>query len=111
MQHNSKKFANEAAETLLHYGIKTYVFFEPRPTPMLSYAVRYYDASAGIMITASHNPKEYNGYKLYGADGGQLTPEAVSDVRRVMEENMNQIGRASCRERGEMAGWAGAMRK
>src|SRR5699024_3111857 len=60
-RHNSEKFANEAAETLLHYGIKTYVFFEPRPTPMLSYAVRYYGASAGIMITASHNPKEYNG--------------------------------------------------
>ena len=90
-RHNSEKFANEAAETLLHYGIKTYVFFEPRPTPMLSYAVRYYGASAGIMITASHNPKEYNGYKLYGADGGQLTPEAVSDVRRVMEENMNHL--------------------
>src|SRR5699024_7560974 len=83
-RHNSEKFANEPAETLLKYSIKTYVFFEPRPTPMLSYAVRYYDASAGIMITASHNPKEYNGYKLYGADGGQLTPEAVSDVRRVM---------------------------
>src|SRR5690625_5688646 len=49
-RHNSEKFANEAAETLLHYGIKTYVFFEPRPTPMLSYAVRYYGASAGIMI-------------------------------------------------------------
>lgn len=90
-RHNSEAFANEAAETLLHYGIKTYVFFEPRPTPMLSYAVRYYGASAGIMITASHNPKEYNGYKLYGNDGGQLTPEAVSDVRQVMEENMNHL--------------------
>src|SRR5699024_6883106 len=90
-RNNSEKFANEAAETLLHYGIKTYVFFEPRPTPMLSFAIRYYGASAGIMITASHNPKEYNGYKLYGNDGGQLTPEAVSDVRQVMEENMNHL--------------------
>lgn len=90
-RHNSQRFAKEAAQTLLYYGIKTYLFIEPRPTPMLSYAVRYYEASAGIMITASHNPKEYNGYKLYGQDGGQLTPEAVNDVRRVMEENITNL--------------------
>src|SRR5690625_4925079 len=53
-RHNSEKFANEAAETLLHYGIKTYVFFEPTPKPMLYYAVRYYDASADIMFIARH---------------------------------------------------------
>ncbi len=90
-RHHSKDFAEEAAQTLTHYGIKAYVFEEARPTPMLSYAVRYYKAAAGIMITASHNPKEYNGYKLYGKDGGQLTPEAVSYVRGVMEENMHII--------------------
>lgn len=90
-RHHSKKFAKEAAQTLIHYGIKAYVFKEARPTPMLSYAVRYYEAAAGIMITASHNPKEYNGYKLYGKDGGQLTPEAVSYVRNVMKGNMYSI--------------------
>src|SRR5699024_8003881 len=90
-RHNSQRFAEEAAQTLLYHGIKTYLFLEPRPTPMLSYAVRYYEASAGIMITASHNPKEYNGYKVYGQDGGHLTPDAVNDVSRVMEENIANL--------------------
>lgn len=90
-RHHSKEFAKEAAETLLYYGIEAILFEEARPTPMLSFAVRYYEAAAGIMITASHNPKQYNGYKLYGEDGGQLTPEAVSFVRRVMEENLLEI--------------------
>lgn len=90
-RHQSKEFAQAAAQTLLHYGIKAYVFKEPRPTPMLSFALRYLQASAGIMITASHNPKIYNGYKLYGKDGGQLTPEAMRDVQGVMEENTQTI--------------------
>lgn len=90
-RHQSREFAEEAAAALRHYGVEALVYAEARPTPMLSYAVRYYEAAAGIMITASHNPKEYNGYKLYGADGGQLTPEAVAFIRGVMEELVDEI--------------------
>lgn len=68
-RHGSAEFALEAAKTLGVHGIKSYVFDELRPTPELSFAVRYLRAYAGIMITASHNPSEYNGYKLYGEDG------------------------------------------
>jgi phosphoglucomutase len=68
------EFALEAAKILGAYGIKSYVFQELRPTPELSFAVRYLRAYAGIMITASHNPSEYNGYKVYGEAGAQLPP-------------------------------------
>lgn len=90
-RHRSRRFAKEAAQTLLYYGIEALIFEEARPTPMLSFAVRYYKAAAGIMITASHNPKQYNGYKLYGKDGGQLTPDAVRFVRNEMEEKVHII--------------------
>ena len=65
----SEEFARVSAEVLAKNGIKAYLFNEVHPVPMLSYAVRYLKTIAGIMITASHNPKEYNGYKVYGADG------------------------------------------
>jgi phosphoglucomutase len=67
----------EAAKTLATKGIKAYVFDELRPTPQLSFSVRKLNAFAGIVITASHNPPEYNGYKVYGSDGAQLPPEAA----------------------------------
>ena len=70
----SDYFANVAAQVLSAQGIKVYVFKELRPTPELSFAVRYLKCQAGIVITASHNPKEYNGYKVYWNDGGQLVP-------------------------------------
>lgn len=70
----STEFADEAALTLAANGIKAYVFDSLRPTPELSFAVRYYGCTAGINITASHNPPEYNGYKAYWADGAQITP-------------------------------------
>ena len=70
----SEEFAEEAALTLAANGIKAYVFDSLRPTPELSFAVRYYSCTAGINITASHNPPEYNGYKAYWADGAQCTP-------------------------------------
>lgn len=77
---NSELFARTAAGVLLHNDIKVYIYPEARPVPMLSYAVRHLNAFAGIMITASHNPKEYNGYKVYGEDGAQMSPEATEEV-------------------------------
>ncbi len=77
---DSKTFAYEAAKVLAACNIKSFVYSELRPTPMLSYAVRYHKASAGIMITASHNPKEYNGYKVYNESGAQLNVEEADRV-------------------------------
>ena len=71
-RHKSPEFAMEAARTLGAHGIPAFVFESLRPTPELSFAVRHLNAFAGIMITASHNPAEYNGYKVYGEDGGQM---------------------------------------
>ncbi|MFL2060835.1 phospho-sugar mutase [Marinilactibacillus psychrotolerans] len=81
-RHMSKEFAIESARTLGAHGIKAYVFESLRPTPELSFAVRHLQAAAGIMITASHNPSEYNGYKVYGEDGGQLPPKQADDLTR-----------------------------
>lgn len=74
-RNNSRFFAHEAARVLGAQGIKTYIYDDLRPTPELSFAVRHLHTYAGIMITASHNPKEYNGYKIYGEDGGQMPPK------------------------------------
>lgn len=71
-RHMSPQFAAEAAGIFNANGIKAYLFDELRPTPELSFAVRHLKAAAGIVVTASHNPKQYNGYKVYGEDGGQL---------------------------------------
>lgn len=74
-RHHSQEFAHEAARVLGQHGIKSFVFEGLRPTPELSFTVRHLKTYAGIMITASHNPKEYNGYKIYGEDGGQMPPK------------------------------------
>lgn len=79
-RHKSPVFALEVAKVLGQHGIKIYIFDELRPTPELSYAVRFLNAFAGIVITASHNPPEYNGYKVYGEDGGQLPPAAADKI-------------------------------
>ena len=76
----SKEFAKAAALTLCANGIKVYLYESLRPTPMLSFAVRHLNCKAGIVITASHNPKEYNGYKAYGEDGCQLTDKPAKEV-------------------------------
>ena len=76
----SEEFAKISAAVLAKNGIKAYLFDDVRPVPMLSYAVRYLNTVAGIMITASHNPKEYNGYKVYGEDGAQMSPEDTEKV-------------------------------
>lgn len=86
-RHFSPEFAEDAARVLAAHGIKTYLFEALRPTPELSFAVRHYGAIAGIMITASHNPKEFNGYKVYGEDGGQMPPAdaaALTDYIRAI---------------------------
>ncbi|BCR36037.1 phospho-sugar mutase [Mariniplasma anaerobium] len=79
-RHDSKLYAKEAAMIFAAKGIPSYVFEALRPTPMLSFAVRYFKASGGIMITASHNPKEYNGYKVYDQTGAQVNPEVANII-------------------------------
>ncbi len=76
----SDVFANAAAEVLAANGITAYVFSDVHPVPMLSFAVRELNAIAGIMVTASHNPKQYNGYKVYGEDGAQMSPDDTAVV-------------------------------
>ena len=78
----SLEFAKKAAEVLSAAGIKVHLFDNVHPVPMCSYAIRRLNAFAGIMITASHNPKEYNGYKVYGEDGAQMSPEDTAVVVR-----------------------------
>ena len=86
-RNKSYLFAKEAAKTLAAYNIKSYLFPELMPTPVLSFAVRSLKCAAGIMVTASHNPAKYNGYKCYGADGCQMTD---NDANRVLA-NINKL--------------------
>ena len=81
----SREFAAAAAVVLASNKIRVYLFEKVHPVPMLSFAVRDLNCVAGIMITASHNPKEYNGYKLYGEDGAQMSPEATAQVVKYIE--------------------------
>lgn len=98
-RNNSKAFSECAAEVLCYNGIKTFLFEEIMPTPVLSFSVRYLNCNAGIVITASHNPKEYNGYKVYDKYGCQLVPQYadkvisyinnVKDIKSVKHMNLN----------------------
>lgn len=98
-RNNSKAFAECAAEVLCYNGIKTFLFEEIMPTPVLSFSVKYLNCNAGIVITASHNPKEYNGYKVYDKYGCQLVPQYadkvisyinnVKDIKSVKHMNLN----------------------
>lgn len=83
----STELAEVTALVFATHGIKVYLYDELRPTPMLSYGVRYFGAAGGVMLTASHNPKQYNGFKAYGSDGGQMPPEEAD----IVLEQMNQI--------------------
>lgn len=83
----SDRFALEAALVLAQNGVKAYLFDALRPTPELSYAVRHLHAQAGIVVTASHNPKEYNGYKVYWEDGGQVPPERADQILQRIRSN------------------------
>ncbi|MGX7262783.1 phospho-sugar mutase [Enterococcus crotali] len=90
-RHMSPEFAMEAAKTLAQHGIPAFVFESLRPTPELSFAVRYLNAFSGIMITASHNPAAYNGYKVYGADGGQMPPADADALTKYVREVENPL--------------------
>jgi Phosphomannomutase len=88
-RHKSPEFSLEAAKTLGKHGIKTYLFESLRTTPELSFAVRYLNTFAGIMMTASHNPPEYNGYKVYGEDGGQFPPAEANELTEYVRQVEN----------------------
>ncbi|MGI6155009.1 MAG: phospho-sugar mutase [Enterococcus lemanii] len=90
-RHFSPEFAIEAACTLAQHGITSYVFESLRPTPELSFAVRHLNAFTGIMITASHNPADYNGYKVYGEDGGQMPPAHADALTSFVREIENPL--------------------
>ncbi len=90
-RHKSIEFTNLCAKILNEFGIKVYIFDSLRPTPELSFAIRYLKASGGIMITASHNPKEYNGYKLYDDDGCQLVPNKIDKIISIIKELPNEL--------------------
>ena len=83
-RNNSLEFAREAAAVFAGHGIRTYIHKAISPVPLLSYSVRTLGTAMGVMITASHNPKQYNGYKVYGPDGAQLSPEDSAEISRRM---------------------------
>ncbi|MBQ2895355.1 MAG: phospho-sugar mutase [Oscillospiraceae bacterium] len=84
---NGEEYAREAACVMAANGIHVRLFESLRPTPELSFAIRYYKAQAGINVTASHNPKEYNGYKVYWDDGAQLPPREAAEIAAIMEQS------------------------
>lgn len=92
-RHNSKPFARQVAEVLSANNIKVYLYEDLRPTPALSFAIRHLNCQSGIVLTASHNPPAYNGYKVYWSDGGQLVPPhdkaVISEVRAVAPGEVN----------------------
>ncbi|MBL5817975.1 phospho-sugar mutase [Bacillus sporothermodurans] len=90
-RHQSPEFALEVAKTVGKHGIKAYLFKELHPTPMLSFAVRYLHAYSGVVITASHNPPEYNGFKVYGQDGGQLPPKQADELVEYVNKVENEL--------------------
>jgi len=111
-RNQSPEFALEAAKVLAGNGIKAYVFEALRPTPELSFSVRVLKADAGIVVTASHNPPEYNGYKVYGSDGGQLVPDqaeqVIAEIQQVRSfSDVKRETRAQAESKG-LIQWVGA---
>ena len=90
-RHMSREFTLLSAQVLNDLGINTYIFDSLRPTPELSFAVRYLNACGGIMITASHNPKQYNGYKVYDETGCQLVPDKIKRLLEIIAELPNEL--------------------
>lgn len=95
-RHNSQELAKVVADVFTANGIQVYLFGDMRPTPELSFAVRYYGCNAGIVLTASHNPPEYNGYKVYWSDGGQIVPPedaaVIDEINQLTYEQINFAG-------------------
>lgn len=101
----SKEFAETAAQVLCATGIKVFLFESLRPTPMISFSVRHLNCQSGIVITASHNPKQYNGYKVYGDDGGQVTDESADEILKNIEavnsfDKIKKISLEEAKEKG-----------
>ncbi len=94
-RHNSKSFSRQVAEVLSANGIKVFLYEDLRPTPALSFAIRHLNCQSGIVLTASHNPPAYNGYKVYWSDGGQLVPPhdkgVISEVRAVKADEVRYV--------------------
>jgi phosphoglucomutase len=90
-RHKSKEFSLEAAKMFASRGIKAYLFDDLRPTPELSFAIRHLNAFSGVVVTASHNPPEYNGYKVYGPDGAQLPPAEADIVTLHIEKIEDEL--------------------
>ncbi len=105
-RHQSKEFARMSAEVLSTLGFRVYLFEDLRPTPELSFAVRYFNCVGGIMITASHNPKEYNGYKIYDETGCQLVPveadKVIAEINKI--DNYFEIDHSKNHDRIEYIG-------
>ncbi len=87
VRHKSKEFTEIAARVFATMGIKCYIFDDIRPTPMLSYAVRYLKTQAGIVITASHNPRDYNGYKVYWDEGSQILDDIANEIEKNIQDS------------------------
>ena len=90
-RHMSREFTLQSAKVLSEFGIKTYIFDSLRPTPELSFAVRFMGAIGGVMITASHNPKEHNGYKVYDETGCQLVPDKIKRLVEIIGALPNEL--------------------
>ncbi len=95
-RYKSYEFSEEAARVLATYGIKTYIYDRVKPTPMLSFLVRHFKCQAGIMITASHNPKEYNGYKVYNETGSQLNLKQADELSAEINQITNIFDEEFC---------------
>ena len=85
-RHNSQEFAKIVADVFSANGIKVFLFSELRPTPELSFAIRFLKCHSGVVLTASHNPPEYNGYKVYWTDGGQLVPPQDKEIMEAIDK-------------------------
>ena len=103
-RHMSKEFSQEVAKILAANGIKTYIFESLRPVPELSFSVRALKCISGIMITASHNPPEYNGYKVYWEDGAQIVPpsdkEIIEEVKKTKFSEIKKISKEEAIKKG-----------